>query len=457
MTRRRMIISALSTIFGALILGLSGAWVGYQQVGKTPGELMDYAERRLQGHNKLEAVALPVLHKIRIALDAPTVAERRATPFKAPTRPDFVPSTVAADDLTASQAGQIIRVGPGGNASSIAAASRIARDGDTIEIQAGNYYGDVTVWHQKKLKIRAVGGVAYLHANGQAAEAKAIWVFRNGDFEIDNIAFLNARVYDHNGAGIRFEEGRLIVRNCLFWNNENGILANAGKTTTVEVINSEFGYNGHGDGLSHAIYVGQAKHFKITGSYLHHSNVGHLIKSRAQSNYIAYNRITDETGGRASYEIDLPNGGAAVILGNLIQQTHQTENSTIIAYGLEGSVWPLNSLHIASNTIVNDHNHGGSFLRARGQVDQILSANNLYVGPGKLHADSSIEQFNDTYTDWGAFVRAANHDYHLSESGKSFTFKSGNLPAALLPEAEYQHSHGLRTLTQPPQFVGAQQ
>ena len=54
-------------------------------------------------------------------------------------------------------------------------AARAARDGDVIEIAAGDYRGDVAVWRADNLTIRGVGGRARLEANGEAAQGKAIW------------------------------------------------------------------------------------------------------------------------------------------------------------------------------------------------------------------------------------------------------------------------------------------
>ncbi|HEY2816246.1 MAG TPA: hypothetical protein VGK44_03825, partial [Casimicrobiaceae bacterium] len=118
----------------------------------------------------------------------------------------------------------VLRVGPGAPINRISDAARIARDGDTVEILPGNYTGDVAVWTQKKLTIRGVGSMPTLIADNHSAEGKAIWVFRNGDFVVENIAFTGARVAELNGAGIRFEQGRLQVVRCQFSDNENGIL-----------------------------------------------------------------------------------------------------------------------------------------------------------------------------------------------------------------------------------------
>lgn len=353
---------------------------------------MDYAERRLQGHPKLEFVALPVIGMARDWLGEPSAEERRQRPFVVPAPPPVrIRSGVEPPILAATGAAdrRVLRVGPFEEIRRVADAARIARDGDIVEIMAGEYHGDVAVWLQKRLTIRGVGGQARLHAGGQSAEGKAIWVIRNGEFEVSNIDFVGARAEDRNGAGIRFENGYLVVRHCLFWGGDSGILTSSGanhRTARLEVHGSEFGYNGHGDGQSHQIYVGAIEFFRVTGSYFHHANVGHLVKSRAERSEILYNRLTDESGGRASYEIDLPNGGAATILGNVVGKGPRRQNPVLIAYGSEGAVWERNELVLAHNTLINEGWLPAWFLRVfRDRVPmgaEPLVVNNLVIGGG---------------------------------------------------------------------------
>jgi len=73
-----------------LALASGAAWWAYAQIGKTPGELMDYAQRRLQGHNKLEWVALPVMAQLRNWLDQPSRQALLKTPFVIPPPPALV-------------------------------------------------------------------------------------------------------------------------------------------------------------------------------------------------------------------------------------------------------------------------------------------------------------------------------------------------------------------------------
>ncbi|MDB4470830.1 hypothetical protein N9063_00940, partial [Deltaproteobacteria bacterium] len=55
-------------------------------------------------------------------------------------------------------------------------------------------------------------------------------------------------------------------------------------------------------------------------------------------NYILYNRLTDETDG--NYNIDLPWGGPAWIIGNIIEQGNGSDNEVMMTYGVEAH-WVL--------------------------------------------------------------------------------------------------------------------
>ena len=442
------------------VLALAAGWMAYARIGKVPGELMDYAERRLQGHTRLESVALPVLAQIRRALDEPSAAERRQQPFIVPRPPQEAAATLAADATTAMAGARVVRVGPAEAILTIAAAARVARDGDIVEIQAGTYRGDVTVWNQKRLTIRGVGGRARLFADRRSAEGKAIWVFRNGDFDIANIDFIGAKVSDKNGAGIRFEGGRLRVSHCLFWGNENGILT-TNTAQELDVRHSEFGYNGYGDGYSHHLYAGRLRSLTVTGSYFHHANIGHLLKSRAAFNVVSYNRFTDEDGGRASYELNFPNGGAVYVVGNLVQQSRGTDNSAMIAYGEEGLVYDRNTLVLTSNTLVNDRPYGGTFVRAQSGTDKVLLANNLLIGGGALQIPFDYQANNNPHANWGIFALAARQDYRLNEKGRELVYQpvppDPDPNMEIVPTREYVHPMQVRPLTGPPAFAGALQ
>jgi hypothetical protein len=308
---------------------------------------------------------------------------------------------------------KIIQVGKEHPVKTIAAAAQLAHDGDVIEISAGDYTGDTAVWTQNNLRIRGINGRPRLIAAGKAAEGKAIWVIRGNDIVVENIEFTGARVPVRNGAGIRFERGKLTVRKCLFTDNENGILVGNDRFTILEIQDSEFGNNGAGDGQSHNLYIGAIGHFTVQGTYFHHARVGHLLKTRARENFVYYNRLTDERDGRASYELEFPVGGMALVVGNLITQSGTTENPTIISFGSEGYQWPQNDLHVAHNTIVNNRAEGGVFIRVRPGSVYVRIVNNILVGKGEFAIKTRADINRNWRVDPSEFVAPSQYDYRL--------------------------------------------
>src|SRR5262245_11835547 len=275
------------------------------------------------------------------------------------------------------QSGRILKVGPGKAYKVPSQAAAAAKDGDVVEIDAGIYNGDVAVWSANRLVLRGIGGRAHLKVAGQNAQGKGIWVLAGNDTVVENIEFSGARVPDENGAGIRVEGSGLTIRNCYFHDNENGILTGNNGTGDIRIEGSEFANNGFGDGQSHNIYVGGVRSFTLQHSYVHHARIGHNVKSRAQTNYILYNRIMDESTGTASYEIDLPNGGRSYIIGNLIHKGAKADNVDVIAYSAEGATNQWQELYIVNNTLVSEVTDG-SFIHLHGRPSaQVI--NNIFA------------------------------------------------------------------------------
>jgi len=248
-----------------------------------------------------------------------------------------------------------LTVGNGQQFQHIADAVAASHDGDVVAVQAGKYLNDfATIYH--KITLQGVGGMVKMVATVPPPNGKAILTTDN-DVTVDHFEFSGAKAADRNGAGIRYETGNLTITNSYFHDNENGLLSAADPNGTITIKNSEFGHNGNGNGLTHNIYVGIIKQLTIQDSYFHDAVVGHEIKSRALNTTITGSRIQNNAGN-ASYEIDLPQGGNALIQGNVIQQGPGTSNPVIIAFGEEANLNPNSSLIVRGNTIVNDKTGG---------------------------------------------------------------------------------------------------
>ena len=350
-------------------------------------------------------------------------------------------------------AATVLQVGPQRTIKTIAAAARLAGENTIIDVDAGDYVGDVAVWTQPNLTLRAVGGRVRLRANGMAAEDKGIWVVRSAKFTVEGFDFEGAKVPGRNGAGIRFESGWLVVRNCSFMYNEMGLLTSNNPQAVLEVENSEFAYNMRPDGHNHNLYIGQIARATVTGSYLHHARTGHLLKSRAATSHILYNRLTDD-GGSASYELEFPNGGVAVVVGNTIQQGPLTENPALIFFGAEGYTWPVNQLSLAYNTLVDDLPSGGIWLKVKPGADAVLAVNNLLVGTAPLQATTPGDFRNNFNADRSSL--APGGDYRL-RVGSPLLGKAIAVDKNLQPQREYSHPTHSIALDIAPHNPGAMQ
>jgi len=340
----------------------------------------------------------------------------------------------------ASQGGSTLEVGPGKPYPTIPSAVAAAVSGDTLEISPGTYSGAAAVAViGMSLTIRGVGGRPILDAAGyNIPNGKAIFVTTGPEIMVENLEFKNAAVPDHNGAGIRPEGGKLTVRSCYFHDNENGIQGGAvGSEILVE--SCEFEHNGRGDGQSHNVYINVVRRLTFRFNYSHRGNIGHLLKTRAEENYILYNRLTDEIGGAASYEVDVPQGGLTFLIGNIVEQSVTTENSTVIAYAEEGAKNSTNRLYLAHNTLLNNRS-GGVFLRNASASPAVL-INNLFLGPGTV-VSGPAAQTNNLTLDRTLVADALVYDVHLKPAAKAIDW-GANLGIQdgfdLTPVWEYQH------------------
>lgn len=291
---------------------------------------------------------------------------------------------------------RVLRVGPTHELKTPSAAARVARDGDTVEIDGGDYRGDVAVWPQSRLVLRGVNGRPHLRAEGRSAEGKGIWVIKGRDVEVDNIEFSGTRVPSLNGVGIRAEGLGLTIRRSSFHNNENGILTNNDPNNALAISDSEFHHNivdyERTGRLGHNIYVGTIARFSLTGSHVYGAVTGHQVKSRARRNDIVGNRIRDADGG-SSYLIDLPDGGEAVIRDNVLEQSARAPNRNAIAFAAERN---LNAPFGASLLVINNRftNEGtpAVFVNNRSQTPARLIGNVLN-GPirAALQGPGSVE------------------------------------------------------------------
>lgn len=330
----------------------------------------------------------------------------------------------------------VIHVGATQSIQTLAQAATVAQSGDTVDIDAGTYTGSgiLAAWTQSNITIEGVGGTVKLDATGlDIPNRKGIFVISGTNVTVKNIEFDNAHDlhgFDKNWAGIREQGTNLTVLNCQFFNNDDGILADANTSSDIAVRYSTFANNGYGDGYSHNMYIGHVNSFTLEYSYSHDANQGHDVKSRANTNIIRYNTLGDFGSGTSGYELSMPNGGTAYVVGNVIRQSGNSSNSTILDWGSEGASNPSQGVYLVNNTLVNDRG-AGTFINFFGQsASSVLVENNIFAGAGlggsTIYSGPTATQTTNLNAANPGFVNASQFDYHLSAG--SAAINAGTAP-----------------------------
>ncbi len=343
-----------------------------------------------------------------------------------------------------------LEVGPGKTYAKPRDAIAAAAPNDVVEVAAGTYTDSCFI-NVKGLTVRGVGGQPKidLSATDHPAGYKGVYVIDADDVTLDNLELTGAHISDDNGAngaGIRVEASGLTVHGCYIHDNQNGILAGPGATTPgkITVEYTELAHNGLGNGCNvggctHNIHINHFDELVFQYNWSHDIGTdGHLFKSRALSSKILYNRIQGEMG-HDSYAINLPDGGLAIIVGDLVEKGPNGDNSVFVRYAEEGAANPDQRMFVVNNTFVNDANKGTFINIANGGV--LVAHNNIFMGPGTVSSTGSLSADNLAGVD-AKLVNQAMFDYHLQAGSPALDkgVDPGMADAfALTPTQEYMH------------------
>ncbi len=280
--------------------------------------------------------------------------------------------------LPATAATMVLTVGPSQPFTTIAAAIDAAnKDANPandymISIAPGTYTNDTaTISRPMTIKAAQPGSAVVLKETVPLPNQKGILISRAA-LTVDGLTFQGAYIdasLGANGAAIRAQQGTqnytLTVRNSRFIGNQTALLTDVNFPLDVVLTNNVFMNQGNGNtnSLAHGVYIGSGNHsLTAVGNEFCGTIVGHNIKSRAANTTIENNTLYDGAAdpnqpgcnvGSASYGLDIPNGGVALVSGNKMIQGTATQNPAMFAYGEEGLTYPTNSLTFINNKMQN--------------------------------------------------------------------------------------------------------
>ena len=129
------------------------------------------------------------------------------------------------------------------------------------------------------------------------------------------------------------------------------------------------------------MYIGQVRSFTLEFSYSHDANVGHLVKSRALTNNILYNKLMDGADRHVEPRARPAQRRRLVRHRQRDREGPQAPNSTTLSYAEEGAANPVQQLYVVNNTFVNDLGRG-TFVSVSGSPADVRLVNNIFAGGG---------------------------------------------------------------------------
>src|SRR3984893_9548628 len=124
--------------------------------------------------------------------------------------------------------GDTLKVGPNQTYKAPSAAAAVAKNGDNIPIEPGQYF-DCAVWNADNLVIEGTDSGVVI--TDRTCNGMGLFVIGGNNTTVRNLTLTRSRVPDMNGAGIRLVKGSLTVDTVKFIDNQTGLFGGASGTT----------------------------------------------------------------------------------------------------------------------------------------------------------------------------------------------------------------------------------
>ena len=287
--------------------------------------------------------------------------------------------------------GDTLKVGSNETYTAPSAAAAVAKNGDHIEIEPGQYF-DCAVWRADNLLIEGTGPSVVI--TDKTCDGMGLFIIWGNNTTVRNLTLTRSRVPDMNGAGIRLVKGSVTVDGVRFIDNQNGILGGV-PGTTVTIRNSDFDRNGTcAAACAHALYIENVDLLRVENSHFSNTRQGHSIKSGALRTEVIGCTITDGPQGTSSYLIEVPNGGALIVRDNSLEKGPKSENhKAAIVIGTEAVNHPTPEIAITNNDFQNDGNYKTALLWNLTATPATLKGNRLSGSVIPLREDGRLMRF----------------------------------------------------------------
>ena len=283
--------------------------------------------------------------------------------------------------------GAVLKVGPGEALTLPSQAARVAGDGDTVEIAAGEYF-DCAVWPQQRLTITGPeGAAAPAVLSDTACQGKALFVVMGRGVVIRNLTFARVRVPDGNGAGIRAEGPDLTIERSRFVNNQAGIVAADAPDGSLVILDSVFERNGAaGDGRCVAtVQAGVLRSLRIERSRIGDARACDLVRAAAARTEVLDSRFEDGPTGAAQAMLAL-GGGDVLVRGSTFAKGVRAAapDVAIVVRDLWGAG---GEVVVQDSTLDNAAGRRMVLVQHLGSGRVVMGGNR--VGPGDVELDGS--------------------------------------------------------------------
>ncbi len=283
----------------------------------------------------------------------------------------------------------IIEVGEERTITSPAMAVRDAAPGDTILIDAGEYYECLRVYVDG-LTIEGRGTGAIL--TDTTCDGKAIVVAAAKTLTLRNLILQRARVGDGNGAGIRAEGKSLVIDKLRFLNDQSGLISTDDPDADILITDSQFTDTGRCDvpRCASAVSVGNIKRLRIARSLFTGTQGAHQIASAARRTELDHTVIEDGAKGSASFQVMILPGGGLEMTDCVVQKGPRATNlrgAVLLDGAMSGPVV------LRRNRFLNDTGRSVPFVLDWSDTNPVLEGNMIPAGASAISSSGALAHY----------------------------------------------------------------